>query len=115
MQWLETEGAIIDKLHTLLTHSGHPLQAGYLAGYVSLFLNAYKLGGPRGEHLYDVLEARGLMQDHHAEINLPALCEAWSHWWALLDDGLRRDLLTLGPRGPYDDLAPRAAPSRTVA
>jgi hypothetical protein len=49
------------------------------------------------------------MQDPHAEINLPALCEAWSHWWLLLDDGLGRNLLTLGPRGPYEDFAPKKA------
>lgn len=110
MEWLATESRIMDKLQVMLSHGGHPLHAGYVAGYVSLFLNAYKLGGPKGDHIFDVLQARGASEDKLAQVNLPALCEAWSHWWALLDECLRRQMLTLGPRGPYDDFVPRPGP-----
>ena len=108
MEWLDSEAKILDKLQVLLFNGGHPLKGGYVSGYASLFVNAYKLGSPKGEHIFEVMRERGAMEDHHAEINVPALCEAWSHWWALMDDCLRRQMLTLGPRGPYDDFsAPR--------
>ena len=50
------------------------------------------------------------MDDKLTQVNLPALCEAWSHWWVLMDECTRRDLLTLGPREPYDDFQGRPAP-----
>ena len=110
MEWLDTESRIIDKLQVMLSHGGHPLHQGYVAGYVSIFLNAHRIGAPRGDHLFEVLQARGAMQDKLTQVNLPALCEAWSHWWVLMDECMRRDLLSLGPREPYDDFQGKPGP-----
>jgi len=103
-----TEREILDDLQDMLFRHGYPLQDGYLGAYVTLFLNAREIGGPTGDQILDVMEAREATANEHARTNVPALAGAWSHWWALLDHALPRRVLSLGPRGPFDDHRPQA-------
>jgi hypothetical protein len=103
MHWFETEDEILDRLEEMLFHHGYPLQDGYITGYTALFLNAYRIGGPMGDQIRDVMFARGAADNEHARTNVPALASAWSNWWALLEATVMRKTLSLGPRGPYDD------------
>jgi hypothetical protein len=102
-RFLSTQDEILNDLEQQLFQHGHPMQVGYRDNYVRLFLNARAIGGPYGDQIRDVMNARDTGNNEHARINVPALCEAWTAWWQLLDTALPIQLLTLGPREPFED------------